>query len=98
MRVAAAFRKLGQASTSGEEIDWANLQLQLQLQNLNYPPTMAALVNYGSSDEEDNFQEEAPRSNVSFVAVFLGDKLTAQIPGRKTYLLTNYLYEWCQVW
>jgi hypothetical protein len=66
--------------------------------NLNYSTTMAALVNYGSSDEEDNFKEAAPKVNVSFVPVFLGDKLTAQIPGRETHLLTSYLYKWCQVW
>jgi len=28
---------------------------------------MATLVSYGSSDEEDNLQEEAPRLNVSVV-------------------------------
>jgi hypothetical protein len=33
---------------------------------------MAALVSYGSSDEEDNLQEEAPKLNVSFTPEVLG--------------------------
>lgn len=32
---------------------------------------MAALVSYGSSDEEDSLQEEVPKVNVSFIIEFL---------------------------
>ena len=59
---------------------------------------MAALVNYGSSDEEGSMQEETLEVDVRIYSSVAWNKLTAQIPGRKRYHLTNYLCEWHPLW
>jgi hypothetical protein len=86
----------GKLQPQAEEIDFKPAGATCDFQPRQN--TMAALVNYGSSDEEGSMQEETLEVNVRFYSYVAWNKLTAQIPGRKRYLLTNYLCERRQLW
>ena len=56
---------------------------------------MAALVSYGSSDEEDNLHE-APRVDVSSISLPFREQADSTVLGREAYFFTTLSNEWRQ--